>query len=477
MRRAAVGLALLLAAPIALAAQGDATLAGEVAFERASLDAILHSLLLNDTSGVSELTLVASHLVVHEYAITYANVPGARLSGRNESSDHDLHHARVRLANGTSDGWLGIYGGSTSLRAAPDVLRLTASLDSSLSNGVGEVEDEPRAGNQVFIRALRGPHLQASLPASLALEGAFAAKVRGPDLVIGSDEGTTTFATGEEETTATVVARWLMIEATDASMQIACECDADALLATPATLDWEQMRAFATRLVVEDDRATYVAANETIDLEGRFTGTLGATPDATAQLSVAGDVASTSARVTARPAAGVPPAWILLVGLAAAGSAGALLYARRSPGARGDAGLTAEDLADLAARALEEGDPAQAAAWLRRARALAPSSARLMIEEAYALEASGQHELALTLYGEAAQASKTGEADLLRARLLARTARPSEAAEALAAALARDAWLVLDLDEDAALRPLQADERVARAAAQARRALESDPGG
>lgn len=119
------------------------------------------------------------------------------------------------------------------------------------------------------------------------------------------------------------------------------------------------------------------------------------------------------------------------------------------PFPEGPVRLDAEDCVAAADRAMGEEQWALAAAWLTRARDMAPTSVRVRTDLAFALAQAGRPDEALRTYDEAALLAPEPGEPLFHAAMLARAlGRAEEAETRLHQALAADPSLAGELDGD-----------------------------
>lgn len=344
-----------------------------------------------------------------------------------------LTDATMTLLRGGADGWVGIESGNARGTA------LALDLEAVTPGYMGTTaQQSPESGNSYHYE-WGAPAIQSTGWATLSWTGEVAAKLSGPDVRIVARENTTTWTTGTER---------------------------DPTPPGERTHRWMVLRIHGGTLTMEG--APAVVVSRALDADG---------PGELASFSVAevsgapSLVRSPRASPLGEAAAPAPPQGnlaLVLLAVVVGGAAGALLAMRRG---RAKMRLEADTLADLARAEAEAGRMDAALDRIGDARRLAPTSARLGLDEAGMLEQAGRTEEAVALLGSLA-GEGVAEAHLALARTLAsQRADAPLVASRIAAALAGAPVLLLEVEADALLAPFLDEPAAREAVAKARRAL------
>lgn len=330
-------------------------------------------------------------------------------------------------------------------------------------------KDEPQ-----FRHEFTDPHLIAEGPGRVRFHGGAILTLWGPDVTVRSSGEVKTYPTGRTtEGLGRERVRWVEIEFGEGDLE--ASTTSPWLLVTPhLSLSWDGEAAFrpaAGELRTADHVFRPAAADAR--LRGRFdaSASLVETADGLlTRLALQGDVLGTTMegrRVAAPQEEADPPVLLTTVAVVAGlGFGGGLLWARRVLGKPPAPSVpyTAEDCMVAVDRAMAAADWPAAAEWLRRACALAPSSAALRADLAYAMMELGQPDEAAELFRQAERLGPLdGEAYLHAAVACVRAAQPAhEAEEWLDKALSARPALVADLEDVEELAPLLETPSVAR---------------
>lgn len=383
-----------------------------------------------------------------------------------------FHNATFRLAAKTSEGLFALNATDGAANVS-DGGRIV--LRPSLSTDATDTPNSPpwpsprdeHHHRQMF----QGPHLVAESRGTFRYEGGGNLKLHGLDLSVRSDEGT--YLLDTTWSYVGVVAhreemRWAVLEfssgALEARLDQAWTLVAPEVSFSAGSLEfvgpsWGALERRDSRLLAEGQASSHLWG----DLHGS------ATPveedgAAVLALDLEGDLAHTDLREEPISLLGsvyvpAPGSWLLLPllgGVAVAGyAAGVVLRRRRHDAAAAAAeaplALTPEDCCALAARAVDRERWPEAAEWLGRARRLAPGSARVCADLAYATAQRGDHEEALALFEEARRLGADGAEVHYHAALAALGARrpPAEAEAWAKVALERSPSLALEMEDRA----------------------------
>lgn len=457
-----------------LAAASDAgSLASQGAFSfQAESTTRFHPIvaLLNDTTRLDGITLSAPRVLVRHFQMTTLTLTptvGAVIHDTGET--YTLHNVTMRLSS-VQEGYLSLLG----------ALEGTARLDSAALRAApwppGEISHgtsvgEPRDDEPTFAFHVDRPHLRGHGPGTLAYDGAGRIKLLGPDLWVESDERQGFLPSGRQEGSPAPggrsVLRWVVLEFEDA--RIVMDARSPWLAAFDnATTSWDGVATMKpVSGALEGAGARHVPTPDVARIDGRLDAhirpILTRSGDLLTWWDVSGTLRTTTLHAQALHAAPTPSgnlvaiAWPVFGAVLALGATGGYTLAGRRRRARMDAReMDAEDYAETATAAASLKDWPEAVEWFTRARRLAPTSARLCADLAFALSQVGDHDEALRLYEEASRLSGDGEADLNGAITALGAGRPPDEVERwLARALERSPLLALDLDGDETFAPLR----------------------
>lgn len=423
-------LALLVVAPLAAASSATlhatyrdgATLTGHVQVDTQGASTVF----ANDTSAITSFELHAKRLRVTRVEAIFREVTlptqrtGVQVGG--SVATYDVTDATVLLVSGDQRGWIGaVARDDTGLLA--DLASLVAAAEPRLGN-VQNGEADPTPLTAGFSWRGQSAAIVLDADATLTLHGGGLLKFEGLDVEIRSAENSSSVRTGITRVGPDAAAErrevWLTLAFDDASVTtselplLAAFRLADASWST--SLDGEGASGSAT-----DRDGSYRLDPGRGRIAGSFRGTIavgGGDRDPLVALDASGDLASAPSTATYVPRAAAPPGFIALVATASlivgALVAAAIVRARR----RHDRPLDAEEWRLAADVAAESGRFGDALGHIRRARELAPRSARAALDEAHYLGKMGDVQQALAAYAEAARLGEPARADYEAAVLL-----------------------------------------------------------
>lgn len=472
----------------------------------------------DNTSSLTDFVLRAPVAVGHYYEWRHVRTPGPLGLAYPESPEPTNRSVRfedveIRMRHDSRDGYLGFYPAPdvTSRLIYHDPTLVEVSTETGVQSGEKVAPEEtPYESRQGYYMHAGGPHLTFEGPGLFLYEGSGALKIMGPDLLVRSKEGEFAYPTGETPAAGAEPAgdpfadtalepvqwtyQWLVLDFQDATIQI--DATAPWAVAAPEIrAEWDGRVVFSAKegeMTTGDAR--YVTTPSALArVDGRFLahiapvvsdGAMGARMDLRGQL-----VDSNLRRedkplstLVAAPASLV--SWGLLVlgavvGLGGSLTAGRWLLRRRSVGEEPPAqSFTVEECMQAANEAADEEDWPRVIVWLRRLRALAPTSARACADLAHALRQSGDPQGALDLYAEASRLSSDGEADFNGAVLSLELGRSlDEVEDWLERALRRTPTFVVDVEGDPTFQRLRGRSRFDRLVADAWTRTEDEPSG
>lgn len=473
----AAGLFLLLLTSIASAAGVSES---EIVVERAitlptgaTVEGDPIAIYANDSSSWRSLTLSATRLRVSTYefnrTVAYGTDGTTLLQGPPQlprmSSRTDFEGATLRVVAGDG-GYVGFYPetGVASLVAADDV-RLAPSDDTSLGGTIPAVEqsDPHEMGDDGYDRRIVQPHASYAAPGELRYAGAADARIRGASFFVEDASGNRTwFWTGRETShigpagVATMHSRWAVLEF-DGEMVLDSGPASIQVAFAEGVVAWRGSAILTgAEGAIQTESGAYETSPAYTKLEGDLSGPFrpfDAGEKPAMRMSLSGDLRSTNmAATTSVPS---PPAGaslptifaLLLVGTALVGGG----FAARAAIARRDDARrhSLDECVEFANLAAEQGRFQVALDWVRRARRLAPRSARLATDEAFYLQQTGDLESALASYDEASALAEDGEPDYLAASLQVSMDLDLDEAEArVVRALERTPALALEVEEE-----------------------------
>lgn len=490
MRTGVLLLVAMLLLPTAAASSGTLLTEGGVDVPAGATVRFTPKLLFLDVGEAApHLEVRAASLTVHHFRQPFrevtppvADAPPVQWRGQVERETIALRDVLVRQGQATGDPFLGFYPDASAGATLVPSTNMTweprdgTAADTSVVSLTTLGRDERHEPD--FHARVEEPHLAAEAPGLLRYEGKGVLKVRGVDLVVSSAEFAGTLPTGMERSSDGPLREgtlhWAVLEFEDAVLEV--RSAVPWLLAAPeAEARWEGEAVLrGARGEIRADGTRYVAAGGTARIEGAFEALLSPQRDGSgrvvARVDLRGDLASTSLRPEPVAVAGTAVAprpalegWLALAlgAVALAGAGGVALghrLPRRDPAPRPEPSLpwTAEDCREAGAAAASEEDWARAAEWFERGQRLAPTSARMNADLAFALSQIGDHERALHHFAQASRLSTDGEADVNGALAAMAAGRPDAEVEAwLVRALARSPEFVVQVDEDQEFQHLQ----------------------
>lgn len=452
-RHPGVFLLLILSLPAATASPIEAEIATSrtmAVHPPVAINADLAAGFVNDATTWQAARLQCTRLVVDHWEVTTLRTGTLEIPIRQSSPKYTLNDAKVQFTESEASGWIGIY-------PTPAVATLTSSAgaaidvaaEATIGNAPATPESAPSPSVPSFAWRQTEPVLHTRLEGTLAMRGTFVLKLSGILVDIQARENATQIDTRPPPpaSPAQNERRWLTLEC------------AGELQTTPRAVTeilTMRLRATATRLSLDEaSGSTQIGGiltqlnGEPFDAEGELQVDIVPTDiqgQAAAVLQVKGDARTSTAQIPARVTTRDALPWIigLVLGLAAGGT-GTLLYLKR--GRPATEPLTLEQCTDLYLQASEAEDHALALEWNTRAIAIAGEHPRLLTDRAFFLSRLGDVDEALRTYQRASELSSEGEADLLRAQLLAEIGQRDEAAEALAHALDKDPLILLEIED------------------------------
>jgi hypothetical protein len=365
--------------------------------------------------------------------------------------NYTLHDAVVTLTEGDHHGWLGLYfplSGGRLATAATGLGSVEGKTGISLGEGVSghnEAVEGPVPYTQGYDWTSTDPLLLVETQGELRQTGSGQMKLQGPDLSFAARENATaiTYETGSEASVqgpvGTRFSRWFFLSYEEADLTIG-NPERSRLAASATTASWSGAAAFRpVEGSMRGEDATYSATGRQAHVVGDLVATVAPVArggEVRLRLDLTGDLTGTTlqrqqgggtAALGARPSA-----WPLVAGALALALASVLLVGVLRRGRKEPPPMAAEDRLALARIEAGRERYQEAVTHVREARAEAPTSVRLLLEEASYLGAMGRLEEALRHYAEAAVLILQSGADPERAEAL------------LVKALARSPILVLD---------------------------------
>lgn len=463
-----MGICAILSAPLASAAQGTGAFTAEgpivvPAGARFNFTVGGLALLADDSLPGDGFVLQADHVTVHHFKRRFLGAPPAAVV-RTETEERtwDLTGVTVTSISHSDFSFLGVHAGpgATLSGVSESETTLHPRTRSTLSTDRETVN--PRRDYPSYHAEVSEPHLFASLSGSAVLHGAGEARVLGSRVRIVASENQTDWDTGYSQPSAVeLMAEWFIFSFGSGRVEIQTTREPLQITASAANSGWDGKVTFRPLLgALETREATYVpSASKSEKLDGTFQATLEPALDGKGvAMRLHGDLRGTS--LVARP---VPlgarlsesPAWgFVLLGVAAvvgAGATGTLWWWRHGHRARPPDPLLpfrVEDCVEAGAIACAEEDWARGAEWYRRAHELAPTSARVAADLAFALTQIGGTDEAMAYFRRAHDLSTDGEAAFNAAlAALAAGYPPEEVEQWLRMALTRTPSFVATLDD------------------------------
>ena len=501
--------------PLVHAAPATATflVQGPVELPAARTGFVPLAIFSDETSALHNLTGTFPHVRLRFYEATFLEVPVAsfQLKIQPDARQSGVFSNATLRQVGSHAGFIGFYPDEASATLTTHhAWAIEPKERSEFSTALGSNQREEPVDSPYYTKTVDRPHLAWESPGLLAYRGAGTLQLMGGAFTFEADGRERTYVTGlerrSEEGRPEAVYRWLVLEFDDSALE-AASTHPWSLAAHRTESAWTGRASFNP--VAGEMNASgvgYATRGGEVGIEGTFTSFLevemhDGTP--MGRLTLEGDVSATTlggfaaaAPSAARTGASAPV--IVGLGLLAAtvasgvGFAGGALYgsrrrARPAPlpasvaiplpiPASVSMPFTAEDCCDAGAKAASEEDWAGAAKWFARAHALAPTSARICADLAFALSQIGDVEEALRLYERASRLSADGEADFNGALAALHGARPLGEIESwLERALERTPGLVTPLESDDDFLVLRGRPRFERAVRRAWERLADDP--
>ena len=446
---ASVALLPLLLAPLggASAGEGVFTTGGVAIPPGTQADFTPFAAYVGNASSVDGFELKMPSATASLYQRTFAQIPTPRgpVLVENPAGFQNrtwrLEDATLRILGkgGASDEreFFGLNPESATLQVIP-----LASADARASpvSSFGSIErdrDTEPESIDYFVREMR-PHLFVDFPCQGRYVGLGGIKLAGLKVEISHSGGGVVYDTGTSESSPVETTfTYLFIRFNEpASLTFDTGAASLEMAAAHAHMIGEGPLSFAATSgefrTSEGSYLSPVDPDEVVTLEGAFElGMVPLSDGREARLSLTGDFEPQG--LAFKPAPVSPGrfgiSWFLVFGAAllavtlVAGAAGGIgagftlaQHASRVQPKPAQLPFTAEDCLATAHDALAHGDHPEALAWLRRAHALAPSSARVAADLAYCLAEMGCRDDALAWYGKAHELSADGEAALNAAR-------------------------------------------------------------
>lgn len=464
-------LLLFLAAPAVAAPLGQLDVSGTWTLPDGTLArAPLAGVFLDPDAAPTRLSVTAEQAQVKLFQRTSVDAAVANPGLAPRETSYALTNVTFILLPGSFEGWLGLAPTDATLtRSAAGSVEGRATGAQRLGNGVESVDPEDRG----FFLPIDEPHLVLRAAGRLVVEGAFALKFQGPDFDVHAAENASTISTWARLGPGGVGARedrWAYVSFERATLELEHERPLDVHVPA-AEAAWDgRLRAKVVEGSLQTSDGTFLATGEPAVLDGAFLASITPLPGAaaTSRMLLSGELASTTlaAAATATPGSrGTASTALWGVGLLAVGVVVGVLGQRHLRRAGRLPAYGVEDFARLATQAAEAEDYPSALEWIRKARALAPTSVRLALDEGFYLEQTGEVSPALEAYADAAMRGSDGEGEFLAGMLEWRLGEKEAAAGWFSGALAKTPSLVMELEEmapDALLHP-HAREAVRRA--------------
>lgn len=429
---------------------------------------------LNATDGLHLLSLHASAAVVHVYEAPFTEASILQVTSGSTHQRFDLEDATMTLLPGNHRGMLVLYkhheGAARFTSGGRVALHPQERADFTAGGTIGaSLAKDSRDERYTHTEIVTRPHIGIQEQGALSYEGPGLLKIYGPDILLRAGGVERVLRTGLERGPEGLpregVRRWVVVEFSEAAFE-ASSAKPWILAGIDVSAAWDGGLAFhPVSGSLRSGEREYAAIGKPATLLGTLTAALDivARQDHPLLTSwrVSGILDKTSLEMTqmvpAAPA-GRDGGWQIVAGILAGmcvvGGYGAV-HLHRHPRRPGYA-ATAEECHDAATAAASHEDWPEAAEWFARARRLAPTSARLCADLAFALGQMGDLDEALRLYEEASRLSSDGEADLNGALTALEAGRNADEVEQwLVRCLERSPETVLDLEGDDAFAHLR----------------------
>lgn len=433
-----------------------------------SAESELLAALHQQTEDLTSFSLTASTIQVICVQVEYAYVPlpgSPILLKVDEGGWNETFHGGVRVELGKEPGILGYHRLDEGIAAqatvsSSRVLKMETQGSSTIQSSEADVSRKDERNVPYYWDHVEGAHLLTQGAETLTVKGAGEYKVTGSDVIVHSNDRSRECKTGMEPgpTAAQAVRGWaILIVPDDAVLRV--EAASPWLLALGTVhASWKgQASLLPIDGALEAKDGRYVADQHPHVLNGDFACTVVpiiAAGTGYARLTLNGDLVQTSMPKEISPLQahlgqiittgwalpGLVVAGILAVAL---GSFGATMVVRRRAAVVDAAPAlvvpyTVEDCEARGAEAMEAGDWAGAEAWYERAHRLAPTSASVCCNLAFAMRQLGHFDGALTLLEEARRLEAAdGEVEFQGALTALLANRPEDEVED---------WLVRALD-------------------------------
>ncbi|HEX2022540.1 MAG TPA: hypothetical protein VHH36_07490 [Candidatus Thermoplasmatota archaeon] len=488
MRRlsTAVTTLLLLLLPLAAAqaAQGEFVFAGTAtASDWVSVRGASPVLLSTGPGVFQSIEVRAAKLHVTVYQMNSTWGPANVYAPSEVVAERTFVDASLTFDDLAAHGFVGLAGAWSTQVASTRLATFTGVDSATYTTATGDAD--ANGGNAAgrffgeqelpeFVETVDRPHVASNVTGAIAGAGDGRLHVLGPDGHVRAADGAFDFTTvGPEESEvdplrppgALQTHRWAVVELEGATFSlVAGEPVVLALDGAQIAVDGTLALAAAVGDLAGSG-ATYFATGGPVEMTGNFTASLLPVPGSSdVRLALQGDLRGTTMPAVHAPAAASPPAspglsfdpllLLPLVGVAlAAPAAGYAVWRRRHPK------TTVEEYVAYATLAADAGDPARAVEWLRRARRLAPASARLPFDEAQYLAMMGAVEEAVAAYRDAHERSKDGKAAFEAALLLATVGDLGGCEAWLAHSLSRSPELAWAVEGEPGFAPLHGRPR------------------
>lgn len=477
MRTWARGLLLcsFLLAPLGAAAAGEGsfTVRGPITFpETATLEGKPLAFYVGNAPTLGFFQVDVPHATIFEYRKVLVGadsgiLPAAPFVEKDlQERSWAVTNARVAVKSGWDQhSFLGLYAQPDAILKVDGGPPSEPRLYSHIGRGDATPGDAPfRIG---YSQEVTGPHIFIKGEGQVEYVGGGGLKIRGPTVEIQSTENLTTHRTGTSDSTGERTITWVFVRLDTPGILRLNETPFQAATGKAEAL-WDGMIRFTpTRGDLRTNQGTYSAEDKPTEIDGRFSATLVPLASGTARMDLSGDLRSSSLTFAPIPRGlgGEGDSWIalLVVGAVVVGAGGGAIAMWRAMHRRGSAAtavrpvalpFTAEDCKAAGAAAACEERWADAAEWFERGVRLAPTSARLHADLAFALSQIGDLDRALLHFGRSHELSNDGESAFNAACAAVAAGRLDDAETWLVSALERSPEFVLHLREDPEWAPL-----------------------